>query len=99
MAQLLSIAERGYRMLRFGQEYVRKSQEAYDQASVAADEVAGQACHSHGLQAGSRNRQPLITSPRVPTARGIAPDHRKPLSTLRVDRGEGHFVDYSPSTV
>ena len=32
MAQLLSIAERGYRMLRFGQEYVRQSQEAYEQA-------------------------------------------------------------------
>jgi hypothetical protein len=32
MAQLLRIAERVYRTLKFGQEYVRKSQEAYEQA-------------------------------------------------------------------
>ena len=36
---------------------------------------------------------------RVPTARGIAPDRRKPLSAIRVDRGEGAFVGCSPSIV
>ena len=41
----------------------------------------------------------MITSPRVPAARGIAPDRRKPLSAIRVDRGEGDFVDSSLTSV
>ena len=35
----------------------------------------------------------------MPTARSIAPDHGKPLSAIRVDRGEGAFVDSSPPAV
>ena len=68
------MAERVYRLLKYGQEYVRQSQEAYEAAyQAAAGESVGEEGGESGLQAGAGDGGSVSPPLSASTAHDAAP--------------------------